>query len=176
MTKRLLLATLLLATVALPLHADFNAVARAIDSQDGVRRIWIPFLGVARAVVWVVQPEGVRDFQLVTFRNTGRVDPQELQESFAPKPERDSSPSSRSGRNAPASGASSTPNHPPTATASSSWSWRTKTMSKRCWCASTSTPKCWPESSKTGRGMYLGWRGGKSLWTSVDVVDLVDVH
>jgi hypothetical protein len=80
MTKRLLLATLLVAATALPVHADFNAVARAIDSQNGVHRIWIPFLGVARAVVWVVQPEGVRDFQLVTFRNTGNVDPHELQE------------------------------------------------------------------------------------------------
>ena len=85
MIKRLLLATLLFASVALPLHADFNAVARAIDSQDGVSRIWIPFLGVARAVVWVVQPEGVRDFQLVTFRNRGDVDPRELQEIMRAK-------------------------------------------------------------------------------------------
>jgi hypothetical protein len=85
MTKRLLVATLLVASAALPLQADFNAVARAIDSQDGVRRIWIPFLGVARAVVWVVQPEGVRDFQLVTFRNTGNVDPQELQQIMRAK-------------------------------------------------------------------------------------------
>ncbi len=85
MTKRLLLATLLIAAFALPLHADFNAVARAIDSQDGVSRIWIPFLGVARAVVWVVQPEGVRDFQLVTFRNRGDVDPRELQEIMRAK-------------------------------------------------------------------------------------------
>ena len=85
MIKRLLLATFLVASAALPLQADFNAVARAIDSQDGVRRIWIPFLGVARAVVWVVQPEGVRDFQLVTFRNTGNVDPQELQQIMRAK-------------------------------------------------------------------------------------------
>lgn len=85
MIKRLAVATLLVATAALPLRADFNAVARAIDSQEGVRRIWIPFLGVARAVVWVVQPEGVRDFQLVTFRNTGNVDPHELQQIMRAK-------------------------------------------------------------------------------------------
>lgn len=85
MTKRLLLAAVLLAASALPLRADFNAVARAIDSQDGVRRIWIPFLGVARAVVWVVQPEGVRDFQLVTFRNTRNVDPRDLQDILRAK-------------------------------------------------------------------------------------------
>jgi hypothetical protein len=85
MTKRLLLAAVLFASVALPLHADFNAVARAIDSQDGVSRRWIPFLGVARAVVWMVQPEGVRDFQLVTFQSQGRVDPQELQQIMRAK-------------------------------------------------------------------------------------------
>ncbi len=85
MTKRLLLAAVLFAASALPLRADFNAVARAIDSQEGVRRIWIPFLGVARAVVWVVQPEGVRDFQLVTFRNTRNVDPRDLQDILRAK-------------------------------------------------------------------------------------------
>ena len=79
MSKRLLLASLLFATVALPLHADFNDVARAVDAQDGVKRRWIPFLGVARAVVWVVRPEGVRDFQLVTFRSDDDVDPHQLQ-------------------------------------------------------------------------------------------------
>lgn len=83
--KRLLLASLLFASLALPMRADFNAVARAIDNQRGVSRIWIPFLGVARAVVWVVQPQGVRDFQLVTFKSDGRVDPHELQEIMQAK-------------------------------------------------------------------------------------------
>jgi len=78
--KRLAFAALLLAAVATPLHADFAAVARAIDSQEGVSRVWIPFLGVARVVVRFVQPEGVRDFQLVTFKNTDGVDPRKLQE------------------------------------------------------------------------------------------------
>jgi hypothetical protein len=78
-TKRLLAAVLLFAAVALPLHADFADVARAIDDHQGVSRIWIPFLGVARAVVWMVQPEGVHDFQLVTFKTNGRVDPHDLQ-------------------------------------------------------------------------------------------------
>lgn len=78
-SKRLIAAALLFAALALPLHADFAAVARAIDDQQGVSRIWIPFLGVARAVVWMVQPEGVRDFQLVTFKTNSRVDPRDLQ-------------------------------------------------------------------------------------------------
>jgi hypothetical protein len=79
MTKRLAFAALLLVTVALPLHADFNAIARAIGREKGVDRVWIPFLGVARAVVRVVQPEGVHDFQLVTFNNVDSVDPRRLQ-------------------------------------------------------------------------------------------------
>jgi hypothetical protein len=85
MIKRLLIAAVLISTIALPLHADFNAIARAIDGQEGVSRIWIPFLGVARAVVWVVRPEGVRDFQLVTFKSDGRVDPHELQQIMQAK-------------------------------------------------------------------------------------------
>lgn len=79
MTKRLFTALLLLAVVAVPLHADFASIARAIDAEKGVSRIWIPFLGLARVAVRVVAPEGVHDFQLVTFRNAGSVDPRKLQ-------------------------------------------------------------------------------------------------
>ncbi|HEU4889365.1 MAG TPA: hypothetical protein VFV49_15875 [Thermoanaerobaculia bacterium] len=85
MIKRLAVAALLFASVALPLHADFSDVARAIDRKDGVSRIWIPFLGVARAVVWVVRPEGVHDFQLVTFKSDGDVDPRDLHEIMKAK-------------------------------------------------------------------------------------------
>ena len=78
MTKRLAAALLALA-VALPLHADFAAVARAIDSKTGVKRVWIPFLGVARFAVRMVRPEGVHDFQLATFEGTRKLDPREMQ-------------------------------------------------------------------------------------------------
>jgi hypothetical protein len=83
--KRLAVAALLVAAFALPLHADFSDIARAIDRKEGVSRIWIPFLGVARAVVWAVQPEGVRDFQLVTFKGADNVDPRELHEIMKTK-------------------------------------------------------------------------------------------
>jgi hypothetical protein len=79
MSKRLAVAALLFTVFALPLRADFAAVARAIDSQHGVDRVWIPFLGIARAVVRVVKPEGVYDFQLVTFTSEKAVDPEKLQ-------------------------------------------------------------------------------------------------
>ena len=78
MIKRLLVALMLAGFVAVPLHADFASVARAIDRHDGVKRQWIPFLGLARFAVWVVRPEGVHDFQLVTFEGADRLDPKEL--------------------------------------------------------------------------------------------------
>jgi hypothetical protein len=76
MTRRL--AAVLALVLALPLHADFASVARAIDAQQGVDRVWIPFLGLARFIVRVVQPEGVHDFQLVTFEGADDVDPKTL--------------------------------------------------------------------------------------------------
>lgn len=78
MTKRLAAVLLLLTVVALPLHADFASVARAIDAQHGVKRIWIPFLSIARVAVRIVQPEGVHDFQLATFEGADDVDPEAL--------------------------------------------------------------------------------------------------
>ena len=83
-TKRLLFA-LLLVTVAIPARADFNAIARAIDSRQGVNRVWIPFLGVARFVVNVVSPKGVNDFQLATFEGTDDLDARELQDLMRAK-------------------------------------------------------------------------------------------
>ncbi|HEX7707153.1 MAG TPA: hypothetical protein VF701_11910 [Thermoanaerobaculia bacterium] len=77
MTKRLL-AALLAVSLTVPLYADFASIARAIDAQHGVKRVWIPFLGLARAAVRVTQPQGVRDFQLVTFKGTGGLDGQHL--------------------------------------------------------------------------------------------------
>jgi hypothetical protein len=79
MTKRLAIAALVLCSLAAPLHADFNSIARALDAQKGVKRIWIPFLGLARVAVRVVEPQGVHDFQLATFHGTDHVDARELQ-------------------------------------------------------------------------------------------------
>lgn len=84
MIKHLVLATLI-AAFATPLHADFSDIARAIDRQEGVDRVWIPFLGLARAVVRVVRPEGVHDFQLVTFTNDDPIDPHKLRDIMAAK-------------------------------------------------------------------------------------------
>ena len=79
MNRRLAAALLLFCVTAPSLCADFSSVARAIDAQRGVKRVWIPFLGLARVAVRIIQPEGVNDFQLVTFRGADDVDPNELQ-------------------------------------------------------------------------------------------------
>jgi hypothetical protein len=83
-TKRLAAALLVLA-VSVPLHADFRTLARAIDAEKGVKRNWIPFLGVARLAIRIVEPKGVNDFQLVTFRGTDNVDPGRLRQLMTEK-------------------------------------------------------------------------------------------
>lgn len=80
MQKRLVAAALFLSLVAQPMYAGFADVARAIDSHRGVNRVWIPFLGLARFAVWIVQPKGVHDFQLATFEGAGNFDASELQQ------------------------------------------------------------------------------------------------
>jgi hypothetical protein len=85
MTKRAAAALLLLTVVALPLHADFASTARAIDAQQGVKRIWIPFLSIARVAVRMIEPEGVRDFQLATFEGADDLDPQMLRDLIRTK-------------------------------------------------------------------------------------------
>lgn len=77
MTKRFVAALAVLA-FALPLYADFGSMARAIDSQSGVRRVWIPFFGLARTLVRVVDPQGVHDIQLAVFDGNGKLDAKRL--------------------------------------------------------------------------------------------------
>lgn len=80
MNRRLSAALLMAAVLALPLHAEFASIARAIDAQPGVKRIWIPFLGIARVAVRMIDPNGVHDFQLATFEGTENLDPKRLHE------------------------------------------------------------------------------------------------
>lgn len=77
MNKRLLLAALLLA-FALPTYAGFDDIARALDGHRGVTRVWMPGLGLARFLVWVVHPKGVHDFQVASFKGAAGIDPHEL--------------------------------------------------------------------------------------------------
>lgn len=72
--KRALLVLAVVLAVAVPARADFSSLARAVSRKPGVQRVWIPFMGLARAAVWVVSPKGVHDFQLVTFEGRGFKD------------------------------------------------------------------------------------------------------
>ncbi|MBV8519987.1 MAG: hypothetical protein JO197_21525 [Acidobacteria bacterium] len=85
MTKRSLLALALFAAAALPLHAGFDDVAHAVGREHGLHRRWIPFLGLARVAVWMVDPAGVHDFQLVTYEGGGEADPQRLRDIMRTK-------------------------------------------------------------------------------------------
>lgn len=69
----------LLAGAAMPMQADFAAIARALDEQPGLERVSIPFLGIARALVRVVLPSGIHDFQLATFEGRPKADPHRVQ-------------------------------------------------------------------------------------------------
>ena len=53
------------------MRADFNAVVREVESHSGLHRVRIPFIGLARFVVWIVHPEGVHDFEFATFEGSG---------------------------------------------------------------------------------------------------------
>ena len=64
-----LLALVLFA--ALPLHANFKEVVRAVEVRTQMHPTSIPFLGLARFAVWIIHPEGVYDFQLATFEGRG---------------------------------------------------------------------------------------------------------
>lgn len=77
MTKRFL-AALALVAITTPLYADFGSMARALDSQSGMRRVWIPFFGLARTFVRIVDPQGVHDVQLAVFEGRNKMSAQQL--------------------------------------------------------------------------------------------------
>lgn len=62
-----LLALTALLFTALPLRADFGRFAKLVEHRSGAKRIWIPFFGLARALVHAAHPDGVHDVQLATF-------------------------------------------------------------------------------------------------------------
>jgi hypothetical protein len=78
MTKRLLIAALLLSLTLPAFAGGFDDIARAIDGHRGAKRVWMPGLGLARFLVWIVRPKGVHDFQIATFKGTDDIDPHDL--------------------------------------------------------------------------------------------------
>ena len=73
MKRHAALAALLL-LVALPLHAGFDSLVRAVETIPGLHRVSMPGLGLVRFAVWMIHPEGVHDFQIAAFEGKGRGD------------------------------------------------------------------------------------------------------
>ncbi|HEX7190258.1 MAG TPA: hypothetical protein VF381_01695 [Thermoanaerobaculia bacterium] len=71
MSKRTALLALVL-FAALPLHAGFSDVVRAVESRTQMHPTYVPLLGLARFAVWIIHPDGVYDFQLATFEGNSR--------------------------------------------------------------------------------------------------------
>jgi len=64
------LAVLLVAAVAgLAGDWDFDHVVKAIESHYGVKRMHIPFMGVANFALKMKHPAGASEFQLAVFQN-----------------------------------------------------------------------------------------------------------
>lgn len=83
MTRRVLAAAIVAFTLAAqPAFADFQRVASGLRSL-GFERTWIPFLGVARSMVRIVQPKGVHDFQLAVYDKTPGVKGSEIEKMIA---------------------------------------------------------------------------------------------
>lgn len=74
MSRRLVVALVMVLVAQNTFAGEFERIAAAIDSRPGVSRVWIPFFGLARAAVRVVRPKGVHDIQLVTFDGSGLED------------------------------------------------------------------------------------------------------
>ncbi len=63
----ILLATLAAAALGGCRSSEFSTLVRAVESEPGVRRQYIPMLGLARAGVRTLNPKGIRDLQLAVF-------------------------------------------------------------------------------------------------------------
>jgi hypothetical protein len=82
-SRRMTLTCALLSPVALFIFAapaaakdrEFDAVVRHIETTYRTKRVRVPFMGLARFVVRVAKPEGVKSFKLATFENLSAADP-----------------------------------------------------------------------------------------------------
>ena len=73
MSRRFSIVALIVFSVAAqPLFADFHSVRRGLRKL-GFEQTWIPFLGLARSMVRIVQPKGVHDFQIAVYDTSPEV-------------------------------------------------------------------------------------------------------
>jgi hypothetical protein len=79
MIRRAALVLAAVLSVAMPVHAEFSDLAHALDARLG-NRTWVPMLGFARMIVRIIEPQGVKDFQLAVFEDAPRVEGRELEQ------------------------------------------------------------------------------------------------
>ena len=69
--RRALIVLLLTALPAVA-FADFHEVVQAVERATGIRHTYIPFLGVARFFVRIIEPEGLSDLRIAFFEGKRR--------------------------------------------------------------------------------------------------------
>ena len=69
MNARFLAVLLVAAASGLAGDWDFDHVVKAIESHYGVKRVRIPFMGVANFALKMKHPGGASEFQLAVFQN-----------------------------------------------------------------------------------------------------------
>lgn len=69
--KRAIIVSLLVVWPAL-VKADFHQIVRTIERSTGIHHTFIPFLGMARFFVRIIEPEGVSDLRVAVFDGKGR--------------------------------------------------------------------------------------------------------
>jgi hypothetical protein len=78
MSRRLAIALIFVAASA---RADFNALVRAVESTNGIHRIWTPGISLVRLGVRMIHPEGVHDFEIAVFEGDGNLDLERIMRS-----------------------------------------------------------------------------------------------
>src|SRR5688500_17275453 len=80
--KRASAAILLALLIPVSAHAGFPDLVRTIERSTGVRRTAIPFFGVARFFIRMVEPEGISDLKLAVFEGGSRSIPSDFDASI----------------------------------------------------------------------------------------------
>ena len=62
-------AILLIAATGCSNGSEFRTLCNAVGSEPGVKRQWVPFMGLARTGVRMIKPSGVHDLRLAVYEH-----------------------------------------------------------------------------------------------------------
>ena len=62
-------AIMLLLTAGCSNGSEFRTLCNAVGSEPGVKRQWVPFMGLARTGVRMIKPSGVHDIRLAVYEH-----------------------------------------------------------------------------------------------------------